>query len=135
MAHPALEYINTAATVAGFLISQDLKVTIENVRDFFRRNPSNLSTQFERPQELAFLQRLVIDPELLEELTGEVPGAIGAEIKCLKAARTHQAKDACGRRAEKSVCDALNRIQDRNHDDLPTEYLKDRWNSYRCVRF
>ena len=135
MAHPALEYINTAVAIAGFLISQDLKVTVENVRAYFRLNPSNLNTQFEKPQELDFLHKLIIDPGLLGDLTDDVSGAISDERHCLNVASIPQEKDACGRMAEKSVCDSLNRIMDRNKDDLPTDYLKGKWQSYRCVRF
>jgi hypothetical protein len=61
MTHPALEYINTAVSVAGFFVSRDLQVTVENVRNFSRDNINNLSADFEKPQEIAFLQKLVID--------------------------------------------------------------------------
>lgn len=134
MAHPALEYINTAVTLASFLVSQDLQATAENVRSFFRRNPSDLANKFEQTHELAFVAKLVIDPELLEELSGSVADAIGEEVDCYSKATTPQKKDACARKAEKSVCDSLNRIKDRNNDDLPTSDLYNAWESYRCER-
>jgi hypothetical protein len=71
---------------------------------------------------------------LLEELKNQVSEAIDEEIKCLRAASTPQAKDRCDRRAEKNVCDALNRIKDRNNNELPTDELKNQWEAYGCVR-
>lgn len=134
MANEVLEYINTATAVAAFLISADLTATLQNVREYFRSHPSALSAQFEQPDEIAFVRALVIDRELLEALSDDVTGAIMAERDCLKRSSTPQEKDACGRRAEKRVCDSLNRIRDRNEDSLPTDFLNRRWRSYRCAR-
>lgn len=133
MAHPVLEYLNTAVALSTFLISSDLRATVENVKAYFRGNPSDLDVQFELPQEIALIN-LIIEKDLLDDLTKRVGDSITDERNCLQNARTGQEMDACGRRAEKSICNNLNYIKDRNDDDLPTDYLDDKWGSYGCVR-
>jgi hypothetical protein len=97
------------------------------------RFPNSLSLRFEQPQELALLN-LIIDKGLLDDFTDKVKDAIKEERNCIKKAKTGQELDACGRRAEKSVCNSLNYIRERNDDDLPTDYLNDAWKSYGCIK-
>ena len=132
--NPTLEYLNLAIALVAFLISNDLSVTVANIREYFRRNPNPLGVRFEQPQELALLN-LIIDKGLLDRLTDKVKDAIDDETNCIKNAKTGQEMDGCARKAEKAVCDSLNYIRDRNNEDLPTDYLNDSWSSYRCVRY
>lgn len=129
-----LEYINTAVAIATFLISNDLKATVENVRQYFAVQKEPLDSTFLQVDEIKFVAKLIIDDDLLRELSDLANGAIHRERNCLKKATDAQSRDACARRAEKDVCDLLNRILDRNQDELPTEELKKRWLSYRCAR-
>ncbi len=134
MANPTLEYLNTAVTVAAFLISDDLKVTVENIRSYFEKFPNNYSKLFESEQERTLIA-LIIDEGLLDDLTEKINDAIEDERTCINQASTGQEYDACERRAEKKVCDPLNYIKDRNDEDLPTDYLNEKWKSYGCLRY
>ena len=134
MAHPALDYINTAVALATFFIAEDLRVSISNVRSFFRSKPSRLAPEFEKLDAIEFLTQLVIDEELLKELSGQVSGAIDDEKQCVKKAKSGSQMDACERRAERAVCNSLNYILNRNDDKLPTKYLQDKWTGYHCER-
>ena len=128
-----LDYIKTATAVATFLVSGRLEATVTNIRDYFRSRPSPLAATFEQPKEVAFVAKLVINPDLLDDLTQDVQGSITDYRDCLNASTRPQERDACDRRAERRVCETLNRIRDRNDDELPTDYLNDQWTSYRCV--
>lgn len=132
MANDVLEYMNTAISLAAFLVSSDLKATVQDFRFYFEKYPSKLAAKFEAKKELEFVAQLIIDPTLLEELRGRVEGAIDDEVKCLRIAVKPQQMDACARKAERSVCNALNYIRERNEDELPTDFLKEKWRSYGC---
>ncbi|HEX8412247.1 MAG TPA: hypothetical protein VF883_25590 [Thermoanaerobaculia bacterium] len=129
-----LDYINTFVTIATFLISERLPVTIENIRAFFEPRGITPPADITTPDALRFVELLVIDEALLEQLTEQTEEGVKSYTKCLKAAATPQQRAACDRRAEKDVCDTLNRIRDRNEDKLPTDYLDKQWRSFGCVR-
>jgi hypothetical protein len=127
-----LGYIDTAINVANFLISERLPVTVENIRAYFRgkSRPENFD-----PQEAAsFVQLLVIDEDLLNDLTDKVKNGVNEYRDCLKKAVRPQESAACDRKAEITVCDTLNRVMDRNKDELPSDYLDNQWQSFSCVR-
>lgn len=134
MAHPALEYINTAVSLATFLISKELPATIDNIRSYFSTRKSIYAQKFQESQEIALVQKLVIDSDLLDTLKTKVKGAISDEADCVKKAKRPQENEACKRKAERNVCDHLNYIMDRNNGALPTDFLTDSWASYGCVR-
>lgn len=129
-----LDYINTFVTVATFLISEQLPVTIESIRKFFEPRGIAPPPDVTSPQALKFINLLVIDQDLLDDLTDETREGVKRYANCLKMASTTQERAACDRRAEKDVCDTLNRIKDRNEGDLPTDYLDKQWRSFGCVR-
>lgn len=129
-----LEYIKTGVEVATFLLSERIPATVESVRRYFRRHPNPLASQFEREQEVRLLKNLVIDPGLLGDLREDVEKAIKTYRECLRKASRPPERDACDRRAERNVCEFLNRIRDRNNEELP-DFLQNEWVSYRCVRY
>ena len=83
---------------------------------------------------LRLINLLVIDEGLLKTLTDQVRKAIAAYDRCLKRGKTRQDRNACDVRAERDVCEALNRIMDRNEDKIPGDFLNGQWKSFRCVR-
>ncbi len=129
-----LAYIDTAVGVATFLVSERLPATVENIRAFFRRERLEPPTGFSPEEAQGLVALLVIDPDLLDDLTDKVRGAIDSYRSCLRKASRPQENDACDRRAERDVCDTLNRIKNRNKDNLPTDFLNNQWESYGCVR-
>lgn len=130
----ALAYIDTAVAVATFLFSERVPATLENIRSFFRRTNREPPPEFRPEEALQLVALLVIDPELLRDLGDIIKRAIDAYRVCLRAASRPQESDACDRRAERDICDALNRVRNRNNGVLPTEFLEDQWASYGCVR-
>lgn len=130
----ALAYIDTAVAVATFLMSERLPATIENIRAFFRRTAREQPSAFTPEEGQGLVSLLIIDPELLRDLSDIVKRAIEKYRACLRAAARPQESDACDRRAERDICDALNRIRNRNNGDLPTDFLQNQWASYGCVR-
>jgi hypothetical protein len=129
-----LAYIDTAVAVATFLVSERLPATIENIRAYFGRSRREAPSEFSPDEAQGLVALLVIDPDLLGDITDKVRGAIDAYRSCLRKALRPQENAACDRRAERDVCDALNRIKDRNKDELPTDFLKGQWDSFGCVR-
>ena len=82
-----------------------------------------------------FINLLVMDPDLLDSLEADVKDSETEYNKCLRNGKSPQERDACDKRAERRICETLNRIKDRNDDDLVTDYLRNRWKSYRCIRY
>lgn len=129
-----LTYISTAVAVARFLTSEELATTIENIREYFARLGDRTPPDLDTPDALGLIELLVIDSELLDDLSRQIDRGVGAYRKCLSKASTVHERAACDRRAEKDVCDTLNRVMDRNDDELPSNYLRDQWTSFQCVR-
>ncbi len=131
-----LAYIDTAVAVATFLVSERLPATIENIQSFFSRSRRERPASFRPEEAQGLVTLLVIDPDLLDDLATRVGDAITSYRACLRNAPPFRPQEsaACDRRAEIAVCDAINRVQDRNNDVLPTDYLRDQWQSFRCVR-
>ena len=129
-----LSYIDIAIKVATFLVSERLPATVNNIMAYFSRNKTTPPAVFQAEEARGLVALLVIDPGLLDHLTGTVSAASQAYMTCLRDASTVQEKAACDRRAERDICDTLNRIRDRNADDLPTGYLRNQWTSYGCIR-
>lgn len=129
-----LAYIDTAIGVATFLMSDRLPVTVNNIRNFFRFQKKEPPENFDIDDATPLIALLVIDPGLLEVLEGKVKNAIGAYRDCIKAANRPQEDTACDRKAERDVCDSLNRIMDRNDGVLPSQYLQKQRKSFGCVR-
>jgi hypothetical protein len=129
-----LGYIDTAVKVATFLISERLPATVNNIKSFFTKKNEKQPTNFNPEDAKDFVALLVIDPELLGDLTKKVKKGLIDYRECLKKAVRRQESAACDSRAEQSVCDQLNRIMDKNEDVLPSEYLRNQWASFRCVR-
>lgn len=130
-----LQYIDTAIGVATFLMSERLPVTIENIRSFFRRKKVEKPEIFDPEEAKDFVASLItIDPIILNVLNDKVKDAIASYADCLRQAISPQENAACDRRAERSVCDTLNRLMDRNIGVLPSDYLKNQWAAFGCVR-
>jgi hypothetical protein len=130
----ALAYIDTAVRVATFLFSERLPATVQNIRAFFTRQKAEPPPGFSPDEAAGLIALLVIDKDLLDDLTGIIRDAIERYRTCLRRAARPQESDACDRRAERDICDSLNRIRNRNKDNLPTDFLKSQWDSYGCVR-
>lgn len=128
-------FLASASTIASLLISADLKVTVRNVREFLSRVPREFREDLSSEEGIELINLMVIDPDLLGDLTGEVQKSERDYRRCLRKGKTPQERDRCDRRAERAICEALNRIRDRNDNDIPTEFLKKRWESYRCVPY
>ena len=128
-----LAYIDTAVGVATFLMSERLPATVENIKAFFKREKREPPPGFSPDEAQGLVALLVIDPDLLKDLTERVRKAIEVYRKCLKKATRTQENDACDRRAERDVCDTLNRIKNRNKGNLPTDMLQNQWDSFGCV--
>ncbi|MEK6372732.1 MAG: hypothetical protein AABO58_08550 [Acidobacteriota bacterium] len=120
--------------IATFLISEQLPVTIESIKRFFAPRGIAPPADVTSPEGVAFVNLLVIDPDLLDDLTEQTQDGVKRYRQCLKQASQPQERAACDRKAEKDVCDTLNRIKDRNEDQLPTNYLDKQWKSFGCVR-
>lgn len=129
-----LAYIDTAIGIATFLMSDRLPVTVNNIRNFFRVQRREPPEDFDIEDSAPLVALLVIDPGLLEVLEDKVKNAIATYKNCIKAASRPQEDAACDRKAERDVCDSLNRIMDKNDGELPTQFLKNQWRSFGCVR-
>ena len=130
-----LQYIDTGIKVAEFLISERLPLTINNIRSFFNRTEDEKPLYFDPNEVKDFVGSLMkIDSRILEVIGDNINDAIDNYAICLKSANGRQEKNACDIRAERAVCDSLNRIMDKNNDELPSEYLKSQWDSFRCIR-
>jgi len=129
-----LAYIDTAIGIATFLISDRVPVTVTNIRNFFRVQKREPPQELDIDDVTPLIALLVIDPELLGVLNDKVKKAIGAYKDCIRVASRPQEDAACDRKAERDVCDSLNRIMDRNDGELPTRYLQNQWKSFGCVR-
>jgi hypothetical protein len=123
-----------AVSVAQFLVSERLAVTIDNIRSHFRQRGEAVPDDLESAEGAKLVEVLVIHPDLLDDLQKDTQSAIGSYRKCLERAQKPQEKAACDRRAERHVCDTLNRIRDRNNDELPTDFLQAQWASFDCAR-
>ena len=128
-----LVYIDTAVAVATFLVSERLPATVESIRAFFRQERREPPLGFSPDEAQGLVALLVIDPGLLADLSETGRGAIDSYRGCLRKASRTQESDACDRRAERDICDALNRVRNRNKGNLPTDFLKNQWDSYGCV--
>lgn len=130
----ALQFISAAVSVAKFLVSERLAVTVSTIRDYFSGQRRPVPQALDTADGVALVSLLVIDPELLEDLTEQAEEGIEKYRACLRSASSPQERAACDRRAERDVCDTLNRIRDRNNDKLPGAFLDGQWQSFRCVR-
>ncbi|AGC77940.1 hypothetical protein LX97_03386 [Nonlabens dokdonensis] len=130
-----LKYIETGIKVADFLISERLSSTVENIRSFFDKKEIDKPSNFDLNEAKDFIDSLMqIDMRILDTIRKDINEAIKKYTECLKDAINRQEKNACDIRAERAVCDSLNRIMDRNGDNLPSKYLKNQWKSFKCVR-
>ncbi|MDH7447141.1 hypothetical protein [Aquimarina sp. 2201CG14-23] len=130
-----LKYIDTGIKVAEFLISERLSLTVENIRSYFDRKEVEKPSNFDPKEAKEFVGSLMkIDQRILDVISDNINDAIENYVLCLKDANGRQEKNACDIRAERAVCDSLNRIMDRNDDDLPSEYLKNQWKAFKCIR-
>jgi hypothetical protein len=132
-----LKYMDTAIKVAQFLLSDNLKATVQNIRGYFQKSDTPVPEGFEPDKALNLISALtIIDPRILGVLRDQVDRAIAEYATCLQRSTTPQERDACDRRSERTVCEALNRLMDRNGGYLPhDEYLEAQWNSYGCIRY
>lgn len=130
-----LQYVAAAVGVAKFLVSERLEATVSNIRAYFSQRNQEVPEDLDSTEGAALVALLVIDADLLSDLTRATHEGIYRYRECLKNADDDvRQRDACDRRGERDVCDTLNRIRDRNKDDLPTDFLREQWNSFRCVR-
>jgi hypothetical protein len=125
-----LQVIATAVSVAKFLVSKELAVTVKNIRAYFGPKPP--PPQFADQQAVNFINLLVIDRELLDILDKQTRDAIIEYGSCLKRAKSAGHRFACDRRAQQDVCETLDRIRQRNAGNLPTDYLDKQWKSFDC---
>ncbi len=129
-------FLGSVASIASLLISLGRKeITLETIEEFREQIPQKYWKDLTSEEGLGLIALLVIDSDLLDDLTQDVQSAQGEYRRCLKRAQTSTARDACDRRAERRICETLNRIKDRNNDKLPTDFLRNTWTSYRCMRY
>lgn len=128
-----LQYIDTAVAVATFLVSERLPATIETIKRYFSHKGKEEPTEKFAEKSQGLIQLLVIDPGLLSTLKDKIKSAIEAYKACLSTASRPQENDACDRRAERDICDTLNRIKSRNNGVLPDHELDNQWQSFGCV--
>lgn len=138
----AIALISAACSIASYLKAYNRDVTLPNILEFLPRVDTGgqaalSSSQAELTSEsgLQLIHFLVINPDLLEELTQHTKNSEKDYINCLRRAKRSQERDRCDRIAERSICETLNRIMDRNDGRLPTEFLIRLWASYNCVRY
>ena len=128
----ALEYIDTAIGLATVLMSDRLAATEENIEACLRREESGPPPEFSPDEAQAFVALLVIEPDLLYDLTTLVHKAKDTHNLCMeKAALAHEWED-CARQTGRSICEILNHIRNRNEGKLPTGALTDQWESFGC---
>jgi hypothetical protein len=128
-------FVVSACNIASFLISSGLRATATNVQEFFAEVPTKFHDDLVSDDGLELINLLVIDQDLLDDLIDDLRNSETEYRKCLRKGKTPQQRDACDRRAERRICETLNRIQDKNKDQLPTDCLRGRWTSYQCVRY
>ena len=149
------DYIKTATAIATFLISERLEATVTNIRSYFGTNTSlatlgykrkrfnprlgysvttinSAAVQFEQLQEVAFIAKLLADPDLLNDLVKDADRSIIDFRDCLEGYVWPQERDPCYYRAQDRVCEILTRISPEDADELPTDFLKDQWADCRC---
>ena len=129
-----LGYIDSVIGIATFLLSKDIPVSITNIRSYFEKKNKEIPEYFDFDDSEEFIKALIIHPDILVVLRDKVKKALKDYKKCLKKARRQQENHACDVRAEREICEILNRILDRNENKLPSEILKNQWISFGCVR-
>lgn len=129
----ALQYVTAAVAVAKFLVSQNLKATVSDIRKYFEARGELPPEGLADPDAVEFVALLTINRDLLSDLEAAANEGVTRYRDCLKKASKRQERDACDRRAERDICETLNRIKERNQGHLPTKHLRDQWSSFGCV--
>ncbi|MEP1422607.1 MAG: hypothetical protein ABJK59_12625 [Erythrobacter sp.] len=113
----------------GFAQNLDIPAQIEAVEDELNdRQRRALSLQ--GAEEIISL--LVIDEDLLRDLTMQIEKCIHSYRMALRGPNRRY-RERADRQAERCVCEALNRIRQRNQGTLPPGRFSDWWISYRCL--
>jgi len=129
-------FLGSATSIASFLISLGRKeVTQETIGVYREHIPEEYWKDLSSREGLDLINLLIIDSDLLEDLTGDVQSHKREYRRCLRKAQIPTERDACDRQVERGICETLNRIMDRNGGKLPTNFLEDTWISYACVRY
>jgi len=129
--------IGSVCSIASYLSSINQEASSNNINDYISDIPEKYREDIISDEGIAFINLLIIDNELLNDLIKDVQVSENAYRDCLRIARGQrsQVRDGCDRKAERLICETLNRVMDRNDSVLPTEFLKARWISYQCARF
>jgi hypothetical protein len=132
-----LKYMDTAIKVTQFLLSDNLKATVQNIRGYFQKSDTAVPEGFVPEKAINLISALsIIDARILGVLRGQIERAISEYATCLQNSSTQQERDARDRRSERAVCEALNRLMDRNGGYLPKdEFLENQWVSFGCIRY
>jgi len=127
-----LEYIDTAISLATFLMSDRLAATEENMETYFQLEESERPPEISLAEVQPFVAQLVIEPDLLYDITTIVHKAKDANKLCLGKVSLESEGEICDLQVARSICDVLNHIRNRNEGKLPTDILENQWELFSC---
>lgn len=127
-----LEYIDTAIGLATFLMSDRLAATEENMETYFQLEKSERPPEFGLAEAQPFVALLVIEPDLLFDITTIIHKAKDANKLCMEKAALESESENCDSEVANSICDVLNHIKNRNEGSLPTGILSNLWKLFSC---
>ncbi len=136
----ALQLFAAACSIASYLKDNGLDVELINIRSAIQNTDAGSASNetiriLESVDSITLINLLVIDPELLKTLRGLVDDAQKDHSTCMSnAGKSIAERDKCDILAQRDICDLLNRIRDRNDDELPVAELMNLWTSWKCVR-
>ncbi|WP_143738382.1 hypothetical protein [Erythrobacter colymbi] len=134
-----LSILGSLASIASLAQQIGLSATSDgrpDVSDFIRRVRASLTPAQRNALSIKGADEivgvLIIDPGLLKEIRKQIEGC----IERYKKAMSHPSqaeRSVADTRAERCVCEFLNKIKRRNDGELPAGQFRDWWKSYRCV--
>jgi hypothetical protein len=113
-------------------MSDRLAATEENMEAYFRLEESERPPEFSLVEVQPFVAQLVIEPDLLYDITTIVHKAKDANKLYLKKASLESEGEICDLQVARSICDVLNHIRNRNEGNLPTDVLENQWELFSC---
>lgn len=126
----ALEYIDAAISLATYFTADRLAATVENIEAYFRLEEHEQPPEFSPDEVQAFVALLIIEPDLLYDLTTIVHKTKDAYRLCLQNASAGNESDDCDHEAKLGIREILNHIRNRNEGELPTGILNNQWESF-----
>ena len=106
----------------------------ERIEPLLSFHPQNLAwkARLDTPGAVDVIRILIIDPEYYEVVIKEIRRARDKEMRGMAENPNRSDRDVEEKRAERLICEFLNRIRRRNDGEIPDGECHKWWVSYRC---